>query len=109
MSENRKRAETLTVRVTKTEKAAIVSQAKKAGMNLTEYILALARQLPIHPPPDLSPLLVELKRIGNNINQIAARVNSGAAYVPDLRQITEQQKKLYDQLLRLAEDEKWRP
>ncbi len=109
MSENRKRSETLTIRITKSEKAAIVGQAKKARMSLTEYILALSQQLPIYPPPDFSPLLVELKRIGNNINQIAAKVNSGAAYVPDLRQIKEQQKKIYDQLLQLTEGSAWRP
>lgn len=108
MSENRKRSETLTIRITKSEKAAIVSQAKKARLSLTEYILALSRQLPIYPPPDFSPLLVELKRIGNNINQIAAKVNSGAAYVPDLRQIKDQQGKIYDRLLQLAEDCAWR-
>lgn len=108
MSENRKRNETLTIRITKSEKAAIVRQAKKAGMSLTEYILALSRQLPIYPPPDFSPLLVELKRIGNNINQLAAKVNSGAAYVPDLHQIKEQQRKIYDRLLQLAEDSAWR-
>lgn len=108
MSENRKRNETLTIRITKSEKAAIVRQAKKARMSLTEYILALSRQLPIYSPPDFSPLLVELKRIGNNINQIAVKVNSGAAYVPDLRQIKDQQRKIYDRLLQFAEDSTWR-
>ena len=47
-----------------------------AGLNVTEYILSLADSAVINPPPDLSPLLTQLKRIGNNLNQLAHRANA---------------------------------
>ena len=76
-------------------------------MNLTEYIVALSKDVEIVLPPDIAPLVTELKRIGNNLNQIAARVNSGAVYVPDLREVVEMQKALYDQLLSMTEVDAW--
>ena len=107
MAENRRRDKTLTIRVTESERAAITAKAKRAKLSLTEYIVTLSRQVEIHPPADLSPLLVELKRIGNNLNQLAMKVNSGMAYVPDLREIIEQQNNIYRQLLTMTEDRAW--
>ncbi len=57
-------------------------------------IVALSRQTEIILPPDTAPIIVELKRIGNNLNQIAAKVNSGVTYVPDLKEIIENQKRI---------------
>ncbi len=78
MQENRKRDKTLTVRLTESEKALIEKKAKRANMNLTEYIIAVSNKSKINVSEDTKPLLVELKRIGNNINQIAMKINSGA-------------------------------
>ena len=99
MSENRRRNKTLTIRVTEDELAEIIQQTMKARLNLTEFILASTRRTEIILPPDTTPLLKELKRIGGNINQIAARVNSGAAYAPGLKEAA---KALLDALLPLV-------
>ena len=107
MSEYRKRDKTLTIRLTKSEKSAIIAKADAAKLSLTDFIVALSKQVTINPPPDLSPLLVELKRIGNNINQIAAKVNSGVVYVRDLQTVIEMQKSIYNQLLAMTENT-WR-
>lgn len=108
MSENRKRNETLTVRLTKAERDRIAEKAARAGLSLTEYILALSRDTPILVPPDLTPVLRELKRIGNNLNQIAAKVNSGVAYVPDLKNVIEGQKQICQLLKEMTENSLWR-
>ena len=89
--EHRKRNVTLTIRVTQAEKDAIIVNAMRAGKNLTDYILAINERAIISPPPDLSLLLRELKRIGTNINQLSATSNSGVSYVPGLRAVAEQQ------------------
>ena len=107
MAENRKRSETLTIRLTKAEKAAILAKAKKGKMNLTEYILAISKDAKIVLPPDTAPIVLELKRIGNNLNQIAARVNSGVTYVTGLTEVIENQNKVYDLLLKLTEECLW--
>ena len=108
MTDNRKRNHTLTIRLSKTEKEAIAAKARKAKLTLTEYIIALSRDKEIVLPPDISPLLVEMKRIGNNLNQIATKVNSGVVYVPNLKEIISQQKKIYELLLSISEVEQWR-
>lgn len=107
MSEKRRRNETLTVRLTRTEKASILAKAKRAKMNLTEYILAISKQTEIVLPPDTAPIVIELKRIGNNLNQIAAKVNSGVAYVDGLQTVVENQNKIYGLLYEMTEKKRW--
>lgn len=107
MSEKRRRNETLTIRLTKAEKSAIIAKAKRAKMNLTEYILAISKQTEIVLPPDTAPIVIELKRIGNNLNQIAAKVNSGVAYVEGLQTVIENQNKIYGLLYEMTEKKQW--
>ncbi len=107
MSEKRRRNETLTVRLTRTEKSAIIAKAKRAKMNLTEYILAISKQTEIVLPPDTAPIVIELKRIGNNLNQIATKVNSGVAYVEGLQTVVENQNKIYGLLYEMTERKRW--
>lgn len=107
MTENRKRSETLTIRLTRAEKATLTAKAMRAKMSLTEYILAMSRGTEIVLPPDTAPIVLELKRIGNNLNQIAAKVNSGVTYVAGLKEVTENQNKVYDLLLKLTEECQW--
>lgn len=109
MAENRKRGTTLTIRVTKAEKASVAANAKRARKNLTDYILALNEKVTICPPPDLAPVLTELKRIGSNINQVAAKVNSGVAYVPGLERVVENQNALVSLISKTLEDRSWQP
>ena len=99
---------TLTIRVTQEEKDAIIVNAMRAGKNLTDYILSVNDRAIISPPPDLSPLLRELKRIGTNINQVAAKVNSGVSYVPGLGEVSEQQAEIIRQLRTLMGNTPWR-
>ena len=75
MKVNRRRNITLTIRLTEEEKAHIVNTAKKANLSLTDYIVELSKLVPIVVPENVKPHLIELRRIGNNINQIAARAN----------------------------------
>lgn len=76
MENKRKRSETLTIRVTKKEKQYIKKRAEKAGLSVTDYIVRLSLETPIFIPVNMQPFLLELKRIGNNINQLTTKVNS---------------------------------
>ena len=102
MTENRKRDKTLTVRLTESEKANIEKKAAKAKMNLTEYIIAVSNKSKINVTEDTKPLLVELKRIGNNINQIAMKINSGALSSYNFTEVINMQRKIYEQMLELV-------
>ena len=78
IEENRKRDKTLTIRLTDREKKKIITKARKAKMSATDFIITSADSSVIKIPEDLRPVILQLKRIGNNINQIAVKVNSGA-------------------------------
>lgn len=67
MQNARKRAETLTIRSTKAEKEMIQKKAKKVQLSITDFIVATSLCTEIRVAEDIKPLLIELKRIGNNI------------------------------------------
>ena len=67
-------------RVTLNEQIQLESFAKNYGLNVVEYVRgrALQKQLPKFVMSGLErDLLIELSRIGNNINQMSKRVNQG--------------------------------
>ena len=102
MSKKRLRDTTLTIRLTKAEKERIERNAKRAKQNLTDYIVLLSLETPIHVAEDVKPLLIELKRIGNNLNQITAKINAGAFRSYNFEDMIGGQKKIYEQLLNIA-------
>ena len=105
----RKRSKTLTVRLTEAEKKRIERNAARAKLTVTDYLVALSTRTEITVPPDMTPLLAELKRIGNNLNQIAVKVNAGAFHSYNFQDVLDGQRVLYGRLLALAEKNEWRP
>ena len=102
MSENRKRDITLTIRLTAAEKDAIVRNAARARMSLTDYIVASSLLKEIHVAEDTRPLITELKRIGNNLNQISMKINAGAFQSYNFQEVIEMQKNIYEELCRIS-------
>ena len=102
MGEKRKRDKTLTIRLTESEKMMIEKKASKAKLNLTEYIISVSSKSKISVAEDTKPLLLELKRIGNNINQIAMKINSGVVSSYNFDEVISLQRKIYEQLLLLV-------
>tara|TARA_R110002072_G_scaffold243698_2_gene402892 strand:- start:8501 stop:8935 length:435 start_codon:yes stop_codon:yes gene_type:complete len=76
-----KRSDVLRARVTIAEKAFVVEQAARAGLDVTEYVRrrCLGFQVaPAQPSPHMAnaALVSELNSIGINLNQIARNLNS---------------------------------
>ena len=67
--------------MTAEEKKEIAAKAKQAQMSLTDYLIECSRKTTIKVT-DLSSILAELKRIGNNLNQIARKANSRKEFAP---------------------------
>ncbi len=109
MAENRKRNQTLTIRLTAAEKDAILRKAEKSRMSLTDYIIASSLLTEIHVAEDTRPLLTELKRIGNNLNQITTKVNAGAFASYNFQEVIDMQKDIYEELYRLNRGVPWQP
>ncbi len=101
MSKQRRRDQTLTVRLTAKEKEHIQKRAATAQMSVTDYFVALSIKTEIRVSENLKPLLIELKRIGNNINQLTAKANSGVNVI-DLHDAVQAQRDLYDALMQIA-------
>lgn len=88
----------INLRVTLNEQVQLEEIAKKYGLNVVEYIRrrALQKQLPKFTMSGLQrDLLIELSRIGNNINQMSKRVNQGN---PNLKGLEIELVNLYKQL-----------
>lgn len=102
MPDNRKRNITLTIRLTPGEKDAIVQKAKQANMTLTDFVVAAVLSVQINVAEDMTPLLTELKRIGNNLNQITARINTGVFRSCNFQEVVDLQRKIYEQLCRIG-------
>ena len=102
ITENRRRDKTLTIRLTDSEKKKIITKSRKAKMSTTDFIIACADNAVIKTPEDLRPVVSQLKRIGNNINQIAVKVNSGAVYSVNFDEVIEMQNKIYEKIFEIA-------
>mgnify|MGYP003289922751 CR=1 FL=1 len=102
MKVNRRRNTTLTIRLTEEEKAHIVNMAKKANLSLTDYIVELSKLVPIVVPENVKPLLIELRRIGNNINQIATRANMDIYQRENFEGIRKELETMNDNLCKIA-------
>ena len=94
--------------MTAEEKKEIAAKAKQAQLSLTDYLIDCSRKTTIKVT-DLSAILAELKRIGNNLNQIARKANSRRFFFAKLDSVIEGQRKIYDAILSMTgEDETWR-
>ena len=85
MAENEQRGERLPpVRVTAAELAFVQEQAARAGLSLSEYCRRLVLRRKVSPRRSEADeaLLLELNRIGVNLNQIAHRLNAGGKIPP---------------------------
>lgn len=105
---NRKRNLTLTIRVTPNEKDAILRKATQANMTMTDYLVTSAISTEIHVAEDTRPLVTELKRIGNNLNQISMKINAGAFQSYNFQEVIEMQRSIYEALLHIGGSQ-WRP
>ncbi len=102
ITENRRRDKTLTIRLTDSEKKKIIAKSRKAKMSTTDFIIASTDNAVIKTPEDLRPVVSQLKRIGNNINQIAVKINSGAVYSVNFDEVIEMQNKIYEKVFEIA-------
>jgi len=93
-SDKRRRGETVTVRLTKEERATLDALSSRSGMAAGAFMRAAAfgdagPRAQRRPPADhvaLRQILGQCGRIGNNLNQIAKHLNAGGQPdIPELR------------------------
>lgn len=74
---NKSRQKQLSFRVNPEEYEQLKKKISESGMNQQQYILSCVLEKNITNTDGIKELLPELKRIGNNLNQIAKRCNEG--------------------------------
>ena len=81
----------------------IKSNAEKAEMNITDYMVSSAKKHKIIIVEDLKPLCHELRKIGTNINQLTLLSHQGRFTCVQLSELTEAMKSLWQPLYILTE------
>ncbi|MBQ5318586.1 MAG: plasmid mobilization relaxosome protein MobC [Oscillospiraceae bacterium] len=91
----------LKFRATEEEASEIRRKAAVAGMNVSRFLRtsAVNSQVVLYNTADIFGLRSEIKKIGNNINQIAMVVNSNrSVYQSDVRELKKQFSELSEKL-----------
>lgn len=98
-----KKDENLHIRIGRKLKEKIKSQSKKANISISKYVERILENKNIVVIEDGSKIYFELNKIGNNLNQIAKKVNSGIATSNDLKNLSDISRSLKEiwQLLNL--------
>ena len=98
---NKTRPKQLSFRVNEEEYQKLQERVQESGKNQQEYILSCVLDKKIANTDEIKELIPELKRIGNNPNQIATRCNEGGV-LPSESEVREQGEELKQvwQLLR---------
>ena len=90
-----KKDNVITIRVTKQEKEKLIKKSQKAEMTLSEYLIEQGLERDIIIIEDVKKFVHELRKIGNNINQLTHLANSGMIKVVYLDEFKEDMKKIW--------------
>ena len=98
----RRRNKSIPIRVTEKELEEIDARASKAKKNRTEYLISAALGKEITVIEDLREMIVQLKKIGNNLNQLTRKANAHEVEVVDLTETNNAMGDIYQALFLLA-------
>ena len=82
--DNLKKDKIITIRVSEKEKKKLIEKSEVAKLSLSEYLIEQGLDKDIVIVDGLNEVVTELRRIGNNINQLTYLANSGRIYTVDL-------------------------
>ena len=85
----RTKSRLLNFRVTQQDYDRIHHRAEKAGLTLSGYLLTMALDGKITITPGLVETACELRKIGNNVNQLTRLCHEGSITCPDLQAVKE--------------------
>lgn len=87
------------IRVTKQEKEKLIKKSEKAEMSLSEYLIEQGLERDIVVIEDVKDFIYELRKIGNNINQLTHLANGEMIKVVDLDGFKDDLKKIWIALI----------
>lgn len=104
--ENRKRNKLLQIRMTESEQKRFDEEYAKTRFNSrADFVLALIDKQPIVVIDSLGPILAELRRQGNNLNQMAHKINAANGEdVQPMARLISRWIEAYDRLIELEQE-----
>ena len=93
-----KKSDRIEIRVTPEEKMKIALKSKQANQNVSEYLIKSAINNEIVVINALPEMITELRRIGNNINQLTRLANSGIITCVELDNAKKELQKIWQSL-----------
>ena len=96
----RKRKEPVTFWLSEYELSLLKNKISKTSLTRSDYLRKCSLDKNITVVPGIRDLVIEIKRIGNNLNQLTRSVNSGTLTVlgDDFKVIKEDLKAVWDRL-----------
>ena len=91
-----KKDKIITIRVSEKEKSGLIEKSKIAKLSLSEYLIKQGLDKDIVMVDGLNEVVAELRRIGNNINQLTYLVNSGRIYTVDFSEVKQEIGKVWN-------------
>ena len=79
----------LRVRLTDEEHDTLKEQSARTGRCMSDIVRAAWKKLKIVelPPADFAETVVQLRHIGNNLNQLTRAANAGEINIPEIRSV----------------------
>ena len=93
----------INIRVTEKEKNQIESKARKCNMSITKYIVSSCLKDKIIVVNGLEKIDTELRRIGNNINQLTRLSNERIINTVDLKELRMEVNNIWQLLKQLVQ------
>ena len=93
----------INIRLTEKEKSTIESKAKKCNMTITKFIVSSCLKDKIIIVNELDKIDSELRRIGNNINQLTRLANEKIITVVDLKELRMEVNNIWQLLKQLVQ------
>jgi hypothetical protein len=94
----RAKSRILNFRVTEQDHQRIHRRAEKAGLSLSGYLLTMALDGKLIITPGLAEAAHELRKIGNNINQLTRLCHEGKITCPDLQGVKQAMEEIWRSL-----------
>ena len=85
----------ITIRVSEKEKRKLIEKSEIAKLSLSEYLIEQGLDKAIVIVDGLNEVVAELRKIGNNINQLTYLANSGRIYTVDLSNVKDELKNIW--------------
>ena len=102
MSENRKRDKQIKFYVNEKEYEQIKKKVEKSKLKQQEYLIKSALNKKIIVIDGLKEMLLELSREGNNLNQIAKKINEGEQ--KDIKEMKNKLNNLWDLIEKILKE-----